>query len=437
MDPALEESIRAWNPWWTDDSAAAGLSGVHRDVTDRILVSMKLRHVKDIVGIRRCGKSTVMYQIIDSLLRGGSRPKELVMLNFDDLEQREASFGDILTAALKLSPDARYLFIDEVQMKAGWERWVRTLYDTRRFCQILVTGSSASLLADDSGRALTGRHITFEVSPFSFGEFLRANGWERFDPDKLASEKPRLLNMQARYLEEGGFPETLGRDAFERKRILMALFEDILVRDVVARTGADRRAAERVAYFLISNPAREFSVRSVAGGANVPKDTVARYLPALARCLLVFELGLFTWSLKSHFRHSRKIFCADTGLGRAVSYGAQADRGHTMENAVFLALRNPPEKLYYWKDEAGREVDFVRTPKSPPVQSCLDPGQPETCAREERALLAAMKALKSGEGVVVTEDFAQEKRLNGKVIRYVPLWEFLLGADRDRARSGP
>jgi len=432
MNPALEESIRSWNPWWSDPGAASKLAGVRRDVTGRILRSMNLRHVKDIIGIRRSGKSTVMYQVMDSLLKAGAEPKELLLLNFDDLEQREAGFGDLLNAAGKLSPDVSHLFIDEAQMKPGWERWVRTLYDTKRFCQILVSGSSASLLSDDSGRALTGRHITFEISTFSFREFLRSSGWERFDADSLASLKPRLLNMQSRYLEEGGFPETLGRDAFERKRILNALFEDILVRDIVARSGADRRAAERIAYFLISNPAREFSVRSVANGAGVPKDTVARYLPVIMQSLLVHEMGLFSWSLKRHFRHNRKVFCADTGLSRAVSFSAQGDRGRTMENAVFLALRRPAEKLFYWKDELGREVDFVRGANSPLIQACLDPRQPATCAREETALLAAMDALKSKEGIVVTEDFEEEKRRNGRVIRYVPLWAFLLDADRER-----
>jgi hypothetical protein len=433
MNPALEESIRSWNPWWSDPGALPRLSGICRDVTAAILRSMKLRHVKDIVGIRRSGKSTVMYQVMDSLVKEGARAKDLLLLNFDDIEQRDAPFGDILTAALKLSPDATHLFLDEVQMKDGWERWVRTLYDTRRFRQILVSGSSASLLSEESGQALTGRHMTFEVSTFSFREYLRSSGWDRFDRDSLESQKPRLLNLQARYLDEGGFPETLGRDAFERKRILQTLFEDILARDIVARSGADRTAAERIAYYLISNPAREFSVRSVANAANVPKDTVARYLPALAGSLLIHELGRFAWSLKRHFRQNRKVFCADTGLSRAVSFSAQGDRGHILENAVFLALRKPAEKLFYWKDDMGREVDFVRGGKAPLVQSCLDPSQAATRAREETALFAGMAALKSKEGLVVTEDFEEETRRDGKVIRYVPLWAFLLEADRDRA----
>ena len=436
MNPALEESIRSWNPWWPDPGALTKLAGVRRDITERILRSMNLRHIKDIIGIRRSGKSTVMYQVMDSLVKQGARPKDLLLLNFDDLEQRDAPFGDILTASLKLSPDATHLFLDEVQMKDGWERWVRTLYDTKRFRQILVSGSSASLLSEDSGQALTGRHITFEVSTFSFREYLRASGWERFDPDGLESQKPRLLNMQARFLDEGGFPETLGRDAFERKRILQTLFDDILARDIVARSGADRHAAEKIAYFLLSNPGREFSVRSVSNAADVPKDTVARYLPVLAQSLLIHELGLFSWSLKRHFRQNRKVFCADTGLSQAISFSAHGDRGHILENAVFLALRRPAEKLFYWKDDLGREVDFVRGGTAPLIQACLDPREPATRAREETALFEGMKALKSKEGVVVTEDFEQEKRQNGKVIRYVPLWAFLLEADRERTGAG-
>ena len=150
----LEDSIRRWNPWWAEKDAIKALTGVNRDILEEILRTINLQHIKDILGVRRAGKTTIMYQLISTLLNNGISPKDVVFLNFDDSEINESSFEDILKAIDKINPDKKYLFIDEVHQKAGWERWVRTLYDAKILSQIFVSGSSAALLSQDIGRVL-------------------------------------------------------------------------------------------------------------------------------------------------------------------------------------------------------------------------------------------------------------------------------------------
>ncbi|PKK81302.1 MAG: hypothetical protein CVT47_03145, partial [Thermoplasmata archaeon HGW-Thermoplasmata-2] len=224
----LEESVREWNPWWVEKRVPEVLKGVNRAAKNDVMQGMKMRQIKDIVGVRRCGKTTVIYQTIDTLIEGGADPKSVVFLNFDDPEINEASFPELMEAIYKINPSVRYLFLDEAQQKPGWERWVRTLYDTRKFEQIIVSGSSASLLSSDIARVLSGRHVTFEMYPFSFGEYLRFSGWREFDYDALAAKRKELLHHLRAYMECGGFPEVLGKSEFERKKTLINVFNDIV-----------------------------------------------------------------------------------------------------------------------------------------------------------------------------------------------------------------
>src|SRR3989338_2857147 len=274
----LEEGVRGWNPWWADAGSVAALTGVDREIVKGILAAVSLPHVKDIIGVRRSGKTTAMYQVVKLLISGGVAPKDIVFLNFDDPEINASSFEDIQKALAKLNPDIKYLFIDEVQQKQGWERWIRVIYDTKVFNQVFVSGSSASLLSVDLGRVLTGRHLTFTVFPFSFREVLRFSGLSRFDSNFLLYNQNRLLHHFSEYVKNGGLPEALGRTDAERKIVLTNVYTDILARDICARFGVSSGGVEKVSYHLLSNVANEFSYRSVSRATGLNFATVEKYV---------------------------------------------------------------------------------------------------------------------------------------------------------------
>ncbi len=425
----LEDGIRRWNPWWAEKEAVRALSGIKRETLSEILKTTGLPHIKDIIDVRRSGKTTIMYQVIQSLLDKGVKPEQIAFLNFDDMEISTAPFEDILKSLGKVTPDVKYLFVDEVQQKDGWERWVRTLYDTKAFSQIFVSGSSASLLSKDIGKVLTGRHLTFSLLPFSFRENLEFNGWSKFDINFLKYHKNKMLHYQEGYIKNGGFPETVGKTDSERKIILTNIYNDILSRDISSRFGASYDITKKISYHLLSNIANEFSYRSIANAAGVSVETAEKYLGFLNESFIVMTLDFFSYKTTVRFKQNKKIYCVDTGLRNAVSFTFSEDVGRLVENVVFTELKRRGKDIYYWKDKAGKEVDFLvkdGTKIKQAIQVCCNIRDQNTKKRELKSLCAGMKEFGIKQGILITEDMEKRERFEGKAIIFTPLWKWLL-----------
>ncbi len=425
----LEQSIRLWNPWWAEKSMPQDLIGIKRDVTDSIIKSLDTPHIKDVIGVRRSGKTTVLYQVAAYLMDIGVAPEHILFLNFDDPAINAAPLDEILTSIYKINPEISHLFLDEIQQKEGWERWVRTLYDTKRFSQIFLSGSSASLLTQDIGRVLSGRHITFDVTPFSFTEYLTKRGWENLEPEYLMYNRDKILYYQKTYLEEGGFPETIGMNEFNQKKILTSLYSDIIARDISARFGASHEVAAKICQLMITNSTSEYSFNSVAKAAHIAIETAEKYIGYLKESLLIIDLPVFSYKLKSQFKQNKKTYTVDTGLRNAISFRFTPDMGKLAENAVFLELKRRNGEIYYWKSSGGYEVDFVQK-TGQQVQILLqvswDVRNDKTRKRELRSLCRACEEFGVVNAMILTEDTEEIEEQNGVKITYYPLWKWLL-----------
>ena len=426
----LEQTIRQWNPWWAEKKVPHELTGIKREVTDSIIKTLETAHIKDVIGVRRSGKTTVLYQVADHLINSGVPPKNIMFLNFDDPTINATSLDTILTDIYKINPDISHLFLDEIQQKDGWEQWVRVLYDTKRFTQIFLSGSSASLLSYDIGRVLSGRHITFEVMPLSFTEYLQLRGWDNLEPDNLIYNREKLLHYQNTYLEEGGFPESAGVDKFNHKKILTMLYNDIIARDITSRFGASYDVTGRICQLMLTNTTGEYSFNSIAKASHVAVETAEKYIGYLKESLLIMDLPLFSYKLKSQFKQNKKTYAIDTGLRNEVSFRFTSDIGKLAENAVFLELKRRSYEIYYWKSKDGFEVDFV-VKNGQGVQTLIqvswDVKNKKTRLREERSLCHACKEFGLSDGMILTEDVENIIETDGLTIRYYPLWKWLLG----------
>jgi predicted AAA+ superfamily ATPase len=424
----LDESIRSWNPWWAQKMPPS-LTGIRRDITEDIIKSLGTPHIKDIIGVRRCGKTTILYQVAEHLISHGVRAKDIIFLNFDDPSINAATFEELQKEIFKINPDISHIFLDEIQQKIGWERWVRTLYDIKKFQRIFITGSSASLLSLDLGRVLTGRHITFGAMPFSFREYLRKRGWEDFAPEYLAFNKDKLLHYLGAYLEAGGFPETIELDDFGRKQVLTSLYNDVLARDISSRYGASFHIADRIGQFMLTNQGALYSGNSVAQATGAAVETAEKYISYLKESLLIYELPIFSFKLKMQFKQNKKTYPADTGVRNAVCLRFSRDTGKLAETVVFLEIKRRNEQVYYWKSNDGYEVDFViRSGQkiAELIQVSWNVGDEAVQKREERALWHAMEELEVDSGIILTEDYERSLEKNGKFIKYVPIWKWLM-----------
>ena len=410
------------------------LTGIRRDITEDIIKSLVTPHIKDIIGVRRCGKTTILYQVAEHLTSQGVQAKDIIFLNFDDPSINAASFPELQKEIFKINPTISHIFLDEIQQKTGWERWVRTLYDTKKFQKIFISGSSASLLSQDMGRVLTGRHITFNASPFSFKEYLMKKGWEDFAPEYLAYNKDKILHYLNAYLETGGFPETIELDDFGHKQVLTSLYNDIIARDISSRYGASFEITDRIGRFMLTNPGALYSSNSVAKATGTAVETAEKYVGYLKESLLIYDLPLFSFKLKTQFKQNKKTYPADTGLRNAVCLRFSQDKGRLAETVVFLEIKRRNLEVYYWKSLDGYEVDFVIKQGQKPtelIQVSWDVRGGATRRREERALQCAMEELNVNSGIILTEDEESSVEINGNVIKYIPIWKWLLAPPKD------
>ena len=339
MDAERLLEITAYWSFWDEQVPPSVPREVH--LPQRLRDSLALV----VQGVRRCGKSTLLAQMIE---RYRLNPRHCAFLNFEDprLGQKlDHSLLDAWVAAFRAShPRLKkaYFFLDEIQGVAGWEKWLRTQLDRPKGDHFVVTGSNAQLLSGELSGILTGRHLTIELFPFDLEEFRRAR------PEGRLEE----------YLEAGGFPEPLLLDGGDR--LLQQYFSDIIERDVRERVGARSAVAiKHVVQMAFESAGAELSLRRLAGAAGIAVDTAAGYLNACEAAYLLFPVPYFAFSERKRAARNRKYYPVDTGLRRMAVTRTGADRGKLLECAVHLELRRQGLRPAYWRGRG--EVDFVVT----------------------------------------------------------------------------
>lgn len=392
-----------------------------------------------IIGPRRTGKT---FYILQKFSRLRSEGKAAVFFPLDDDRIYPPSLDDLSTLVkvfYELFPDAeeKYLFLDEVQEVENWELFVKRALERDGF-RVYLTGSSSKLLSREIATALRGRTLTFEMFPFSFREFLRAKG---FTPGKYIStrDEARIKAFLREYLEFGGFPEVvLLDDPFLKRKTLSEYIDVMLYRDVVERHNVKNLKAIRLFLkLLMASFAKEFSVNKTARymkgmGVEVSRNTLYSYFEYLEEAYLVFPLRKFSHNLKEVEKSLPKVYIIDSGLINAYSPRSGGSTGRLMENAVFLELRRQERELYYFKDERGREVDFAVVEDgivSELIQVSYSLDEPETFEREVSALMSASEKLNCDSLTIINWERDDTIEVEGKKVRLVPLWKFLLGGE--------
>lgn len=321
-----------------------------------------------IQGVRRCGKSTLLRQLID---RYHLDPRRCAFLNLEDPRLSNALEYSTLDALVegfrrRHGPNQQLtFFLDEVQNVKGWERWMRAQLDQPRGNVFVITGSNATMLSGRLGTLLTGRHLAVELYPFDIRE-------RRLREPDLTIEQ---------YLDDGGFPEPLAIP--DTDRLLRQYFHDIIERDIREHVGARSSLPIRqVVQMAYESAGSELSARRIAGACGVAIETAASYLEACEAAHLLFSVPFFAYSERKRSHRNRKYYPVDTGLRRVVVTKVGADRGKALECAVHLELRRRFRDVFYWRGDG--EVDFVvkEADHVVPVQVSWDRAQ----ARHERAL---------------------------------------------------
>ncbi len=405
-------------------------------------------HVADILGVRRCGKTYFMYQLISSLIESGTPRTNILYINLDD-DRLLPLNGDELRLLVdtyrefyEISPKHKlYLFLDEIQNIPDWEKWVKSTYDREQKIKIVISGSNASLLSSDLSTLLTGRHLTSRMFPFSFAEFLEAHEVKLYLKNLQYSKKNIEIKKRFNeYLENGGFPEVIFYPSIKHMELLQSYFEDIINKDIISRHNLrSAQTLKQLSVYCIENIAKTYTFNSLkkifANYIPLSTDVIINYLSYLENAFLLFSVKHYDYSLKKQINKPRKLYCIDTGMVNAVSFRFSNNTGQLYENLVFLQLLRSNREIYYWQDDKGLEVDFVikeGLKAGRLIQVCSDISDAVTRAREINGLVSGLKHFNIPEGTIITSDLFDEEKVDGKKIRYVPLWYWLLETEELR-----
>lgn len=393
------------------------------------------------IGVRRCGKSTLLFQLIQRLLNSGVSPQNILYLNFFDdrlHNLRHESLALITEAYYSLYPEKKgeetvYCFFDEIQAVPGWEPFVDRIMRTEK-CEVYLTGSSARMLSKEIATQMRGRAMSWELFPFSFREFLDGKG---IASEGVLSTKKRLLIQKAfdEYWVSGGFPEVIGLDEDLRIKTHQEYFQAVLFRDLVERHDiAHPKALSDLAHRLVDNTGSLYSINRLTEylqslGHHAPRSSVSDYLEWFEDAYFLFTVQIFDASVARRNTNPKKVYCIDHAMVTSVASGVLINVGRLLENLVFTALRRIYPEIYYYRTKTGKEVDFIVPLRGRPrllVQVCESLADSQTRNREIAALTEAMAETGAKSGTIVTRSEEAQVDVEGRTIKIVPAWRFLL-----------
>ncbi len=327
------------------------------------LISLRDKDIiKMLVGVRRCGKSTVMQLFRSYLTEQGVEDKQIISLNFEEFENQmflndlEGLYYHIINQ-LDLSKPC-YVFLDEVQNVKEFERLVDGLY-VKPNIDVYVTGSNAYLLSSELGTLLTGRYISIPVFPFSFKEYVSA-----------FEDKSRLDLLFTQYLQNGGMPALINFPETSYKSYIEEVVNNIIQKDVLVRHKwhNEEHFYKTIAFLfdaigsIIST--QKITTRLQATGVKVSHNTIGNYIDALTECYLFYKTKRFDLKGKNLLMTQEKYYTVDLAFKRYfLSEKETSDLGHNLENIVYLELLRRGNRVYIGKAD-NTEIDFViQTPK--------------------------------------------------------------------------
>ena len=332
-----------------------------------------------------------------------------------------------------------HLFLDEVQNVDNWETFVRRIMDTYNI-QVYITGSSSKLLSKEIATSLRGRSLSTTILPFSFREYLKAGELE-ISKFLSSSKKDKIRSKLSIFLKFGSFPEiTLEKDNDLMHKIIKEYVEVMLIQDIIERYNIKNTKLLKILFDgIISSTSSTFSIHKFfkflrSQGMKISKNTLYQYVQYLEDAYAIIILRSFNFSARMVEQSLPKVYPIDPGFILTHSTRFSRDLGKAMENVVAVELfrrrsEQPNQDIYYWKEQNGKEVDFVIKENlkiTKLIQVCYDIDNFNTYRREIDSLLRSSEVLECNDLCVITWDKDEIIEVKGKKIEYISLWKWLI-----------
>jgi uncharacterized protein len=375
-----------------------------------------------ISGIRRCGKSSLLYLIKEKM---NLHESGYCYFNFDDerIIPDIAILEQVYNLHLEIHGKEPVLFFDEIQNINNWEKFVNRMYE--KGTKLFVTGSNAKLLSSEISTSLTGRNKVLELFPFSFREYLSFKG-KTYDQAHLTSKQKALIQKEFNhYMETGGFPLVVKENDLE---LINSYFQDILYRDIVSRFRLSQvNEIKQIGLFFASNTAKLFSYATLQQISGVKSlSSIKDYLWYYEQSFLFFYLKKFDFSVKKQIMNPKKVYTIDPAISNRLGFNFSQNKGRVLENIVFIELLRRGKEIYY---HAGKnECDFlvkegVNITEAIQVAWVTDQSN---LRREYEGLQEAMQHFKLKRGLLITYDTEPAFTNLNRHIETIPVWKWLL-----------
>lgn len=379
-----------------------------------------------LVGMRRAGKSYMLYQHIQQLLSEGHSVEEILFVNFEDERITDITKEElhlILDAYRELFAHEPIIFLDEIQNVDGWEHFARRLADEKH--RVLITGSNAHMLSREVASTLGGRYLTKEVFPFSFGEYLEYQRITLGDHWELSPVRADVVRALGDYFYYGGLSEAF---ALQDKRAwLQSLYHKILYSDIVTRKGIRNEQSMRMMVKKLADSVMQpMAIKRLqnilqGNGTRISRETIGSYLDYLNEAYLMFGISGFTDALTER-ETIKKHYFYDNGLLNLFLFQPEAK---LLENLVAIHLyKQYGDRLFYYNRNV--EVDFCVPDDGLLVQASYDISDPTTLERELTALDKVSRFIPARRLLLVTYNQESILQRGDRDIEVIPVWKFLL-----------
>jgi len=412
----IRDVLKLSNPWWTENFK---VEFKEREIYKEIQKFMSLPQIIALTGLRRVGKTTLMFKLAEDRIRTGFDPKNIIYFSFDEF--REIEIRDVMNAYEELVEkdfkEGKYLLLlDEIQKLGNWDDQLKRTYDLfGKNIKIIVSGSESLLIRKKSKETLAGRMFDFKVEPLSFKEFLRFKG-TNFEPVGLYEKE--LFQQFKEFCVTLGFPELVGireKDVI-KKYAVESIVERVLYRDMPRLFKIrDISVIESLLDMFMEEPGQLVEISSLAKELKISRQTLSNYLTYLEESFLIRKLYNFSRNRRKVERKLKKYY--PTVISIDVLFNEDdLSKSKVLEWLVVNQLKAE----FFWRDPYKNEVDVVLPNKK------LTPAEIKYGKISFEGLLAFMNKFKVSQGYVISLSQEREQEIAEKKISVLPAYKFLL-----------
>ena len=383
-----------------------------------------------ITGLRRAGKSTLLYKIARDLVNSGISWNQIIYINFEDerlIEFSSKDFKDILEVQSELNKNKGYFFFDEIQNIDGWEKFARRLADTKE--RVWITGSNAQMLSRQIATTLGGRYFIKYITPYRFDEYLRAQDISYDEESQLSTKKRGVISTAFdTFYKNGGFPESLRY--ISAREYVESVYQKVLLGDVATRNNVRNIDALRICMKKIAEAVcNEISVSTLHGnlkalGFSTGKSTLVDYIYMAQDAYLLFDVKNAVTKFVDREGNPKRYF-SDNGL---LNLFLVNKNSALLENEIAVVLQDAfPKSLHYLKsNKHGIDIDFYIPEQGIALQVCYDLS--ESAKPRELSNLVKLAKIDSSTKrfIIVTKEQEETCMQDGVEIEVIPAWKFLL-----------